>query len=429
MITLRDQFKIWLYVAMHSFGGPAGQMAVIHKKVVEEKKFISEEKFLHALNFCMLLPGPEAQQLATYLGWLMGKWRGGVLAGGLFILPGFISILALSFLYVLYHEATFIQGLFYGLKPAIIAIVLSALWKIAQKSLTESIHWTLAWMAFVSLFFLNISFPLVVLTSALVGLWYGKLFDKSVWLQDKTLLIPRFKDTIHAVLVWGGIWVLPILVTLAFFGADSTFHQLNLFFSKMSMVTFGGAYAALSYVAQKAVEVHGWLQGREMLDGLAMAETTPGPLIQSVQFVGFLASYRFPDGLHPLMAATVGSVLVTWMTFAPCFLWIFTFAPYVEYLRSRKSLSHALKGISAGVVGVILNLSVWFVLKTLFVSSQAVKVFPLDFEYPVWSSLDAYALGICLASMVLIFFYKRSIHVTLLVSMVLGILTKFLLTA
>lgn len=429
MITLKDQFKIWLFVAMHSFGGPAGQMAVIHKKVVEEKKFISEEKFLHALNFCMLLPGPEAQQLATYLGWLMGKWRGGVLAGGLFVLPGFISILALSYLYVLYQEATFIQGLFYGLKPAIIAIVLSALWKIAQKSLTESIHWTLAWMAFVSLFFLNISFPLVVLTSALVGLWYGKLFDKSVWLQDKTLLVPRFKDTIQAVLVWGGIWVLPILLTLALFGADSTFHQLNLFFSKMSMVTFGGAYAALSYVAQKAVEVHGWLQGSEMLDGLAMAETTPGPLIQSVQFVGFLASYRFPDGLHPLMAATIGSVLVTWMTFAPCFLWIFTFAPYVEYLRSRKSLSHALKGISAGVVGVILNLSVWFVLKTLFASSQAVKVFPLDFEYPVWSSLDAYALGICLASMVLIFFFKRSIHLTLLVSMVLGIVTKFLLTA
>ena len=425
MISFKEQFKIWLYVAAHSFGGPAGQMAVIHKKVVEEKKFISEEKFLHALNFCMLLPGPEAQQLATYLGWMMGKWRGGLLAGGLFILPGFLSILALSFLYVLYQEAAFIQGLFYGMKPAIIAIVISALWKIAKKSLTESIHWTLAWMAFVSLFFLNISFPLVVLTSAAVGMWYGKLFDQSQWSYDKTLVRPRLKDTLNSVVVWGGIWLLPIVSVLVFFGADSTFHQLNFFFSKMSMVTFGGAYAALSYVAQKAVEVHGWLQGAEMLDGLAMAETTPGPLIQTVQFVGFMASYRFPDGLHPLVAATLGSLLVTWMTFAPCFLWIFTFAPYVEYLRSRKTLAHALKGISAAVVGVILNLSLWFVLKTLFTQSQTMKVFPIDFEYPVISSLDPYALGICVASMVMIFALKRSIHFTLLVSVVLGVIVKF----
>jgi chromate transporter len=223
--------------------------------------------------------------------------------------------------------------------------------------------------------------------------------------------------------------VLPIFLTLWVFGADSTFHQLNVFFSKTSMVTFGGAYAALSYVAQKAVEVYGWLQGAEMLDGLAMAETTPGPLIQTVQFVGFMASYRFPDGLHPLWAATLGSVLVTWMTFAPCFLWIFTFAPYVEYLRSCKSLSYALKGISAAVVGVILNLSIWFILKALFASSQAIKVFPLDFEYPLVPTLDPYALGICVASILMIFAFKRSLHFTLLVSVVLGILTKFLLAA
>lgn len=242
-------------------------------------------------------------------------------------------------LYVLYQDATLVQGLFYGMKPAIIAIVISALWKIAHKSLLESIHWTLAAMAFISLFFLNISFPLVVLTSALVGLWYGKLFDKSPQVIDKNVLAPEIKETSKTVLVWGFVWILPIVIIVFVFGADSTFHALNLFFSKMSMVTFGGAYAALSYVAQKAVEVHGWLQGSEMLDGLAMAETTPGPLIQTVQFVGFMAAYRFPNGLEPLMAATIGSVLVTWMTFAPCFLWIFTFAPYVEYLRSRKSLS------------------------------------------------------------------------------------------
>ncbi len=423
-ISFKEQFKIWLYVAAHSFGGPAGQMAVIHKKVVEEKKFISEEKFLHALNFCMLLPGPEAQQLATYLGWMMGKWRGGLLAGGLFILPGFLSILALSYLYVLYQEATLIQGLFYGMKPAIIAIVMSALWKIANKSLTESIHWTLAGMAFVSLFFLNISFPVVVVTSAVVGMWYGKLFDRSKAIEDNQVLKPRFKDTFKTVLVWGGVWITPIIVTYILFG-DSTFHSLNLFFSKMSMVTFGGAYAALSYVAQKAVEEYGWLLGPEMLDGLAMAETTPGPLIQTVQYVGFMGAYRFSEGLNPLWAAFIGSVLATWMTFAPCFLWIFTFAPYVEYLRSKKFLSHALKGISAAVVGVILNLSIWFVLKTLFAKSLAIKIFPIYFEYPELSSLDPYAIGICLASIVMIFALKRSIHFTLLVSVVLGVIVKF----
>lgn len=424
-LSFKEQLKIWLYVAAHSFGGPAGQMAVIHKKVVEEKKFVSEEKFLHALNFCMLLPGPEAQQLATYLGWMMGKWRGGLLAGGLFILPGFLSILSLSCLYVLYQEATLVQGLFYGMKPAIIAIVISALWKIARKSLTGSIHWTLAGMAFISLFFLNISFPVVVVTSALVGLWYGKLFDKSISVQEKNLIAPKLQDTLQTVLIWGSVWLLPIIGVVLVFGADSTFHELNLFFSKMSMVTFGGAYAALSYVAQKAVEVHGWLQGSEMLDGLAMAETTPGPLIQTVQFVGFMAAYRFPNGLEPLIAATIGSILVTWMTFAPCFLWIFTFAPYVEYLRSRKSLSHALKAISAAVVGVILNLSIWFILKTLFSETRAINYFPVDFDLPVISSLDPYALLIGVVSVIMIFAMKQSIHFTLALSVLLGILFKY----
>lgn len=349
------------------------------------------------------------------------------MAGGLFILPGFLSILALSYLYVLYQDVKVVEGLFYGLKPAIIAVVVSALWKIAKKSLTESIHWTLAAMAFVSLFFLNISFPLVVMTSGLVGMWYGKLFDKS---QAPVIAVekPKLSHTYKAILVWGGIWLAPIVITYLLFG-ESTFHTMNLFFSKMSMVTFGGAYAALSYVAQKAVEVHGWLQGPEMLDGLAMAETTPGPLIQTVQFVGFMGAYRFPMGLDPLWAAFWGSVLTTWMTFAPCFLWIFTFAPYVEYLRGQKTLSHALKGISAAVVGVILNLSLWFVLKTIFGESQQIKVFPLDFELPLLASLDPYALMISLVSLGLMFILNRSLHFTMAVSVILGILAKFFLAA
>lgn len=425
-LTFREQFKIWFHVAAHSFGGPAGQIAVIHKIVVEEKKLLSEERFLHALNFCMLLPGPEAQQLATYMGWLMSKWRGGLIAGGLFILPGFLSILLLSFLYVIFNDVPFVQGLFYGVKPAIISIVTAALLRISSKALKTKFHWLLACVAFTTLFFFNLPFPLIVVGAAILGMGYGKWFAHHSLSTDQVKFeLPIFKNTLKTFSVWIMIWFSPILLTFLLFGANSTFHQMNLFFSKMSLVTFGGAYAALTYVAQQAVEVFGWLQGSEMLDGLAMAETTPGPLIQTVQFVGFMGAYRFPDLSSPYLAAILGSVLTTWMTFAPCFLWIYTFAPYVEFIRGQKLFADALQAITASVVGVILNLSVWFVLKTLFSASNRFVGFGLNFEYPVWTSIDWIASGICMAALVMQFYLKQSLFRILGISILLGILSKF----
>jgi chromate transporter len=426
-ISFKEQWKLWAHVAAHSFGGPAGQIAVIHKLVVEDKKLISEERFLHALNFCMLLPGPEAQQLATYMGWLMNKWRGGLIAGGLFILPGFLSILILSYLYVIFNNVPLVQGLFYGMKPAIIAIVSAALYRISKKSLRSGFHWFLAILAFVGLFFLNVPFPAVVIGAGVLGMFYGKIFAHHELLTQVEVARPLTVQTLKTGSVWLGVWMAPLILTALLFGTDSTFHSLNVFFSKMSMVTFGGAYAALSYVAQRAVEVHGWLQGVEMLDGLAMAETTPGPLIQTVQFVGFMGAYRFPDMSQPFFSAFLGSVLTTWMTFAPCFLWIFTLAPYVEFIRGQKILSDALAAITASVVGVIFNLSVWFVLKALFLKEERLSFGLIDFDYPVMSSIDIYATGIGVVAMALQFGMKKGLFTILATCTAMGILVKLFL--
>jgi chromate transporter len=423
-LSTKELFKVWGYVAANSFGGPAGQIAVIHKLVVEDKKLISEERFLHALNFCMLLPGPEAQQLATYMGWLMSKWKGGLIAGGLFILPGFLSILALSYIYVLFNDVSLVQGLFYGIKPAIIAIVLSALYRISKKSLKNTFYWILAFLAFFALFFMNLSFPLVVVGSGIIGVIYGKFITHEEDLVTHDIEMPKLSSTIRTLLTWIAIWIAPIILTLFVFGSDSTLNTLNLFFSKMSLVTFGGAYAALSYVAQQGVEVYGWLQSGEMLDGLALAETTPGPLIQVVQYVGFMGAYRFPGMLDPLLSAFIGSVLTTWMTFAPCFLFIFTLAPYIEFIRGKKIFSDALSAITASVVGVIFNLSLWFVLNALFLKSTEVKNLLFDFNYPVLSSIDYFATGICLIALTMQFKFKNGLFTILGVSVAFGIIVK-----
>ncbi len=426
-IPLKEQLRIWLHVASNSFGGPAGQIAVIHKLVVEDKKLISEERFLHALNFCMLLPGPEAQQLATYMGWMMNRWVGGLLAGVLFILPGFLSILFLSYLYVIFNNVPFVQGLFYGMKPAIIAIVVAALLRISKKSLKTKFYWFCAILAFVSLFFFNISFPIVVVSAGIFGIFYGKYFLKQEKVTEfEEIQKPNFLKSVQTVVIWLLVWIFPILLTILSFGLNSNFHALNLFFSKMSLVTFGGAYAALSYVAQQAVEIYGWLQGTEMLDGLAMAETTPGPLIQTVQFVGFMGAYRFPENLSPYSAAFFGSVLSTWMTFAPCFLWIFTFAPYVEYIRSARLFSFALSAITASVVGVIFNLSVWFVLKIIFLKNEQYVRYGFNFDYPVLKSIDLYALGIAMVAFILQFGLKRKLLEILGICTILGVLVKWI---
>lgn len=424
-VTTKELFKVWGHVAAHSFGGPAGQIAVIHKLVVEDKKLVSEERFLHALNFCMLLPGPEAQQLATYMGWMMSKWKGGLIAGGLFILPGFLSILALSYLYVLYNDLSVVQGLFYGIKPAIIAVVLSALYRISKKSLKNSFYWTLAFLAFVALFFLNLPFPLVVISSGVIGILYGKFIAHHDLTNNiESAQRPPVRDTIKTIFTWLLVWFAPIILTVLVLGKDSTFHTLNTFFSKMSLVTFGGAYAALSYVAQQAVEVYGWLVGAEMLDGLALAETTPGPLIQVVQYVGFMGAYRFPNGFDALVSAFIGSVLTTWMTFAPCFLFIFTFAPYVEFIRGQKIFTDALSAITASIVGVIFNLSLWFVLNALFSESAEVKNAIFYFNYPILASVDFVAVNICLLALLMQFQFKKGLFTILGVSTTIGIVAK-----
>lgn len=423
-ISTKELFKVWGHVAAHSFGGPAGQIAVIHKLVVEDKKIINEEKFLHALNFCMLLPGPEAQQLATYMGWLMRGWFGGLVAGGLFILPGFVSILALSYLYVLYNDLSLVQGLFYGLKPAIIAIVIAALYRISKKSLTSSFFWIIAIAAFVGLFFFNLAFPIVVVGSGILGA-LRSFFHKEVS-HEENINFPQISMTLKTLSIWLLVWSLPIFITSFILGSTNNFHTLNLFFSKMSLVTFGGAYAALSYVAQQAVEVYGWLASGEMLDGLALAETTPGPLIQVVQFVGFMGAYRFPSPYSPLFGAFIGSVLTTWMTFAPCFLFIFTLAPYVEFIRGQQQLKAALKAITAAVVGVIFNLSLWFVLNALFSQNIKIEASFFDFSYPVVSSIDWVAAGICLVANLMQFKMKSGLFSILGVCTFIGIIYKFL---
>lgn len=427
-ISTKELFQIWGKVAANSFGGPAGQIAVIHQLVVEEKKIISEEKFLHALNFCMLLPGPEAQQLATYMGWIMNKWKGGLIAGGLFILPGFFSILALSYLYVLYNDLSVVQGIFYGIKPAIIAIVISALYKISKKSLKGLFYWIIALAAFMSLFFFKLPFPLVVISAAFIGTIYGSLNESSLAATSAhSFKTPKISESLKTLFLWLTVWVFPIILIFLTLGPHSNFSRINIFFSKMSLVTFGGAYAALSYVAQQAVDIFGWLQGNEMLDGLALAETTPGPLIQVVQYVGFMGAYRFPEDFSPLMAAFIGSVLTTWMTFAPCFLFIFTLAPYVEAIRGNKHLSYALQSITAAVVGVIFNLSLWFTLQALFLEESIFQAGLLNFSYPEVNSLDVYAFTICSVALFMQFKMKSSLFKILGISILLGVGVKFLI--
>lgn len=421
-LPTKDQFKLWTRVALNSFGGPAGQIAVIHRLVVEERKLISEDKFLHALNFCMLIPGPEAQQLATYIGWLINRTKGGLIAGLLFILPGFLSILLLSYFYVLFNHLPFVQGIFYGMKPAIIAVVISALIKISQRVLRTNFHWIMAFSSFIALFFFNFSFPIVIILSGFVGIILARFSGQAdLSLNEQK---PLLRQTFKTLFIWTTIWLIPIALTILKLGDKSTLHFMNFFFSKMSMVTFGGAYAALSYVAQEAVNTFGWVSSGEMLDALAMAETTPGPLIQSVQFVGFLGAYRYPDFSSPLLSATLASFLVTWMTFVPCFLWIFTFAPYVEFIRGKKIFSDALNAITSSVVGVILNLSLWFILKTIFKQSRPVEFYQLNFELPVFQTLDPWALLICLMAFTLQVKYRKNLFWILAPSMLLGALIQ-----
>ena len=436
-VPLAEAFRVWLRVAALSFGGPAGQIAVMHRILVEEKRWISESRFLHALNYCMLLPGPEAQQLATYIGWLMHRTPGGLMAGGLFILPGVIAIMGLSWVYALYGNVGFVSALFFGLKAAVLAIVFEAVMRIGRRALQNRVMIGLAATAFVAIFCFDVPFPLIILAAALIGLVGGRAGlpqfqggghgggkdDAGNLLGDHLPdhARPNARRSLRVALLWLALWLVPVAALLLAFGGSHVFSQIAVFFSKMAMVTFGGAYAVLAYVAQQAVETYGWLKPGEMLDGLGMAETTPGPLIMVLQFVGFMAAFRDPGALGPLMAGTLGGLLATWVTFAPCFLWIFLGAPYIEVLRGNRSLSAALSAITAAVVGVILNLAIWFGIHTIFREVRTIAWGPFSLDAPVWGSVDLWALLLSAAAIVAMFRFKLGMLPTLAATSAAGL--------
>jgi chromate transporter len=440
-VSLGEAFRVWLRVAALSFGGPAGQIAVMHRIIVDEKKWVGESRFLHALSYCMLLPGPEAHQLAIYIGWLMHRWPGAIIAGGLFVLPGIISIMALSYIYAAFGSVPAIAALFLGLKAAVLAIVLQAVQRVGSRALKGWPMFMLAALAFIGIFFFAVPFPVIVIAAGLIGFIAARAGSTSFQVggdhdsggaasTDEGLLgaelpehaRPTVPRALRVSAIWLALWLVPVIVIGYALGDDNVFTHIGLFFSKMAVVTFGGAYAVLAYMAQQAVETYGWLNPGEMLDGLGMAETTPGPLIMVVQFVGFLAAYRDPGALSPMLAGTLGGLLASWCTFVPCFLFIGLGAPFIEKLRDNKPLSGALAGITAAVVGVILNLAIWFALHTWFREVRDVQGFGFSLDIPILSTVDPWAVLLSIASMIAIFRFNVGIIPTLLASSAAGLL-------
>ena len=449
-VPFSEAVKVWARVAALSFGGPAGQIAVMHRIVVEEKKWIGEQRFLQALNYCTLLPGPEAQQLAVYIGWLMHRTKGGLVAGTLFVLPGLLAIMALSWIYVLLGKVTLVQGLFFGLKAAVLVIVVEAVLRVGKRALRNYVMRAIAVAAFVAIFFYDVPFPVIIILAGLIGFtggrlgWpafqagggHGKVGAKLVADADSALgeatpdhARPNVRWSLTVAGVFLALWLVPVAALYVGLGADNVFSQIAVFFSKMAVVTFGGAYAVLAYVAQQAVDHFQWVTAGEMLDGLGMAESTPGPLIMVTQFVGFLAAWRAPGTMPPLLAATLGGLLTTWVTFTPCFLWIFFGAPFVEALRANKALSAALSAITAAVVGVILNLAVWFGLQVLFSDLQPVKFLGAAIDLPVLASANLPAIALAAACAVAIFFFRFGMIPVLLAGALAGIIYSQALSA
>ncbi len=415
--------RVWWKIAWLSFGGPAGQIALMQRIIVDEKRWLDDARFLHALNYCMLLPGPEAQQLATYIGWLLHGVRGGLIAGLLFILPGALILLLLSWIYVLWSGLGLVAGLLLGLKAAVLAIVLQALIRIARRNLRGQLRPLLALAAFAALFVLGLPFPVVVIGAGVIG------FITARWLStadgSAPLTLPAIRPaagTSATALLCLLLW----LATLAFLmhtpGVAPVYMQIASLFSKMAVVSFGGAYAVLAYVAQEGVEQHQWLHPGEMIDGLGLAETTPGPLILVTQFVGFLAAHRHAGMDSPMLAGVLGALLTTWVTFLPCFVWIFAGAPYVERLRNMPLLAAALAAITAAVVGVMANLALWMALQTLFGEHRGLSIWGLQWQLPLPSSVQLDALLLTIIAMTLVFRFKLSLGPLLIVCSGLGVL-------
>lgn len=445
-IPFRDALRVWAKIGLLSFGGPAGQVALMHEELVERRKWIDEGRFLHALNYCMLLPGPEAQQLATYIGWLMHRTRGGLAAGLLFVLPGFVAILLLSMLYAGLRELPAIDALFFGLKAAVLAVVVEAVLRIGKRALKSRLMVGVAALAFVAIFLFEVPFPLVVLGAGVLG-WLGHRLWPEAFTPARSIepvgehhtvvdrmaadgelehTKPSRARAFRIVAICLLLWATPVLGLALAFGVESVFVTEGVFFSQAAVVTFGGAYAVLAYIAQRAVETYGWLQPGEMLDGLGLAETTPGPLIMVVQFVGFMGAFRNPGALPPMLAGVLGSLVTVWVTFVPCFLWIFLGAPYIEALRSNRSLHAALSTITAAVVGVVLNLSVWFAVHVMFARVEEGRFGPLHWLIPDLASVDLAAVVLAAASMIAMLRYHVSLAKTLAAAAALGMAWKLL---
>jgi chromate transporter len=448
-VAFREALRVWVRVALLSFGGPAGQIAVMHRILVEEKRWIGETRFLHALNYCMLLPGPEAHQLAIYIGWLLHRTRGGLVAGTLFVLPGLLSLGVLSWIYATFGEVGSVQGFFFGLKAAVLAVVLEAVLRVGRRALRSTAMLIIAALAFVAIFFFGVSFPIVVALAALVGFAGNAAglgafqasphggssgggtdgpaaIDEAFARELPEHVRPSWPRLIKAAATGLSIWLAPVAILLAILGPRNVFTAIAIFNSRMAVVTFGGAYAVLAYMAQQAVEYYHWLKPQEMLVGLGFAETTPGPLISVVQFVGFMAAFRQPGTLSPALAGTLGGLVAQWATFVPSFVWIFTGAPYIEAVRNNKALSAALAAITAAVVGVILNLAIWFGLHTLFSQIDVRHAHGMVLQVPVLNTLNVPSLVLSIVAMLVLFRFKVGMIPTLLGCSVVGVVIHFL---
>ncbi len=427
-----EAFKTWLKIGCINFGGPAGQIALMHRVVVDEKKWVDEARFLHALNFCMLLPGPEAQKLATYLGWLLHGVRGGLAAGILFIVPGAFVMLGLSLLYALGRGVPAIDGALFGIKAAVLVIVIEALIRIGKRALKSTLLLSLAAAAFIGIFFLALPFPLIVAAAALIGYVVARRAPGQLGLSGKVESVPppakdRWRQFAIASAVGIVVWWAPIAFAALIFGPQHVLVSIGTFFSKLAVVSFGGAYALLAYMAQEAVQTYGWMTASEMVDGLGLAETTPGPLILVTQFVGFLAAFRNAPPFSPVTAGVLGAVMTTWVTFVPSMLWIFAGAPFVERLRANRQLSGALAAITAAVVGVILNLSVWFALHVLFGKVTEMHWGPLRWYAFNPLALDLRATALATIAAVLAFGFHRSLIEVVVAMAALGMVVQFAL--
>jgi chromate transporter len=442
-----EAFRFWVKLGFINFGGPTGQIAIMHQELVDGRRWISNDRFLHALNYCMLLPGPEAQQLAIYVGWLLHRTLGGLVAGVLFVLPAFFVLLGLSWLYAVHGDVPAVAAVFYGLRAAVIAIVAAAVIRIGRQALKNAVMVAIAAAAFIAIFFFKVPFPFIVIGAGLLGLIGGHLWPHTFNIArghsgagSETTVIrddlppaehtrPNLRRALIVLAVGLAVWWGPLAVVAAWRGWGDVLTQEALFFSKAAMVTFGGAYAVLAYIAQAAVEHYGWLEPGEMLIGLGLAESTPGPLILVTEFVGFLAAFRNPGGLPPMVAGTLGAAVTVWATFAPCFLWIFFGAPFIEHLRGNQLLGGALSAITAAVVGVVLNLAVWFGLHTLFGTVTDISRLGMVIPVPQLRTLDVFALGLAAVMFIGMWRFRWGIIPVVVASAVLGFCYRIVLPA